>query len=235
MKFIVGMAAAAFMTCSAQAADIAVRSAVPAPYVAPFTWTGLYSGVHVGYGWGRAVVDNFLYPRPKGWFGGASIGYNWQADKVVLGVEADFNYGKVNDSDTVTPLGLSVSATSRVDYFFTARGRLGFVVDRALLYGTGGFAWGHNKGVTSLTSYPPIPDESPRITRRFAEREHAGWTVGGGLEYALTDAWSAKAEYLYIDLGTKGYTFIRGEPLDISLKFHTIKMGLNYKFSLFGF
>jgi outer membrane immunogenic protein len=234
-KMLAAAAAVSLMAVQAQAADLAVRPLVQEPaYVAPFTWTGMYSGFHAGYGWGHTRAD-FLgvaitpTPDPKGWFAGTSIGYNWQMSSIVLGVEADFSYGKIKDSVTVFAVpGVSVGGTTNMDYFFTVRGRLGFAVDRALFYGTGGVAWAHNNATVDITV-------GPLATRIFDDRNHTGWTVGGGIEYAITNSWSAKAEYLYMDLGSKNYTFVQGlPPVSIGLRTHTAKIGLNYKFSIFG-
>jgi outer membrane immunogenic protein len=122
----------------------------------------------------------------------------------------------------------SVGATSNMDYFVTVRGRLGFAMDRALIYGTGGFAWAHNNATVNIAA-------GPFSARLFDDKDHTGWTAGGGIEWAFTNNWSAKVEYLYMDLGSKGYTFVGGlPPVNVDLKVHTAKIGLNYKFSLFG-
>jgi outer membrane immunogenic protein len=106
-KSVCSAAAVLLLSCSAQAADLRVRTPAPEPaYVAPFTWTGFYSGFHAGYGWGRTRADVLGInitptPEPRGWFAGTSIGYNWQASSIVFGVEADFNYGRVRDTVTI--------------------------------------------------------------------------------------------------------------------------------------
>jgi len=238
-RALIATAALAFGAFQAQAADLAVQPApVQAPYVAPFTWTGLYSGFHGGYGWGntRGRFNNLDIPdmpSPNGWFAGTSVGYNWQMSNIVLGVEADFSYGKVKGSSTIidVPNVGSVGVTSNLDYFFTVRGRLGFAMDRFLVYGTGGFAYGHNNATVNLSS-------GGLTVRIFDDNNHTGWTAGGGIEYAVTNAWSLKGEYLYMDLGRTNYRFIEGAPEALSpslgLRVHTAKIGLNYKFSLFG-
>jgi len=241
-RALIATAALAFGVFQAQAADLAVRPApVQEAYVAPFTWTGLYSGFHVGYGWGntRGRVDALNLndvpnmPKPNGWFAGTSVGYNWQMSNIVLGVEADFSYGKVKGSSTIfnIPNVGSVGATSNLDYFFTVRGRLGFAMDRFLVYGTGGFAYGHNNATVNLTAANGVG------VRIFDDNGHTGWTAGGGLEYAVTNDWSIKGEYLYMDLGRKNYHFIQGAPnlaANLGLRVHTAKIGLNYKFNFFG-
>src|SRR5260370_19356728 len=138
----IALAALAFAV-PASAADMPNRGpvykAAPAPL---FNWTGFYIGGHGGYGW--ADADNL---NPKGWFGGGQVGYNWQyAPNWVFGVEAD-----ISDSDiSETNLAGAPLVSSKINYFGTARGRLGYTVDRVMVYGTGGLAWAHNRANDGL-------------------------------------------------------------------------------------
>ena len=134
----------------------------------------------------------------NGVIGGGQIGYNWQASKWLFGLEADFQGSDERvtaDVCTVAgcPLGSSVlTANYKLDWFGTARGRVGFLAtDRVLLYATGGLAYGH------LAANAPLVPLSWGSTR-------AGWTVGAGAEAAIDRNWSVKVEYLYMDLGNIG-------------------------------
>jgi outer membrane immunogenic protein len=134
----------------------------------------------------------------NGIIGGGQIGYNWQSGKWLFGLEADFQGSDEHataDVCTVAgcPLGSSIfTANYKLDWFGTARGRVGFLAtDRVLLYATGGLAYGH------FTANAPLVPLSWGSTR-------AGWTVGAGAEAAIDRNWSVKLEYLYMDLGNIG-------------------------------
>lgn len=208
-------AASLLVAAPAFAADMAARpyptkAPPPVAVVPAFSWTGFYLGANVGYGWGSGK-EGIGDLDPEGWLGGGQIGFNYQfGNNVVLGAEADFQGSDIRDSveDGV------FDPRSKMDYFGTVRARLGYAFDNVLPYVTGGLAWGHNK-----------------ITDRFDDfsddKTHVGWTVGGGVEYALTNNWTVKAEYLYMDLGNEYYDSI-GE--DAGLKASTARIGVNYKF-----
>ena len=133
----------------------------------------------------------------NGWLGGGHIGYNWQAQRWVYGVEADIQWTG-QDGDIAACLGPDCAKASyQLDWFGTLRGRLGYLLEpRSLLYLTGGLAYGHLSADFSASG-PSIPtvSVSDSATR-------AGWVVGGGFEWAFDRSWSLRAEYLYMDLGT---------------------------------
>lgn len=196
------------------AADMAqpypTKAPPPVAVVPVFSWTGFYLGGNAGYGWGSGQ-SGISSLDPEGFIGGGQVGFNYQfGNNVVLGAEADFQGSDLNDSG----YNGIYDTRSKMDYFGTVRGRIGYAFDNLLPYVTGGLAWGHNEvrnldlGLTS-------------------DNTHVGWTVGGGLEYALTNNWTVKAEYLYMDLGDEFYNSI-GE--DAGLKASTARIGVNYKF-----
>src|SRR5262252_3522223 len=228
-------------TAAASAADLGRPAPAPvytkAPLAAaPFSWTGFYAGVNAGYGWGTADADytspgppNGFIPvdqvatsaqgsadlKPKGFIGGAQAGYNWQvAPSWVLGVETDFQAFALKqsfDGTFTTPVaGPQITHTSiQTDWLYTLRGRAGFAIDRLLVYGTGGLAVADIKFAQS-NAYPLFG--APAFNDSFSlSTTKAGWVAGAGAEYAITRNWTAKAEYLYVDLGSiSGASTTRG-------------------------
>jgi outer membrane immunogenic protein len=222
---VVAVAALA-LADSANAADLPTVKAPPVVAPLPYSWTGFYVGANVGYGFGSTTSeiptipdDVFGAPAgttlpvslgidPTGFFGGGGAGYNWQTGNFLLGVEGDIQGSGIKSNlavqtPTVDALGHGHtdwhnSASEDLQWFGTIRARTGLVFDRFLAYGTGGLAFGDVKvfnenayNFNSTTWYT-----SNSTTTRV------GWTAGGGVEYAVADRWTVKAEYLYYDLGT---------------------------------
>lgn len=166
----------------------------PAPI---FTWTGLYVGGQIGYVWGSdpievdsTVPSAFFDTEPSGVLGGIHIGYNLQIAQYVAGIEGTVDGSSLSgtrESDS------GVSMGTRTDVQGSIRARIGIALDRVLIYGTGGAAFA---GFTNNYEFagPPSLEETDSKTR-------AGWTVGGGIEYAVTNNWSIGAEYRYSDFG----------------------------------
>ncbi|SCW35550.1 outer membrane protein [Ancylobacter rudongensis] len=250
-SLLLGTVAAAALAVPAFAADMAYPvKAAPIAYVPVFSWTGVYIGGNVGYAWGdgSAPWNNYLAyyysgydsaaasggSDPTGWFGGAQIGYNYQLENnVVLGAEADFNFGAMEDRLNYTAVDLGDptfqdlgTIDTKIESFGTVRARIGYSMDRFLPYVTGGLAWGNVKVSESWTSYT----DGTLDGFGGASRSETlwGWTLGGGLEYAVTDNWSVKAEYLYVDLGDINWDGAANTKIDMSMQ--TLKAGVNYKF-----
>lgn len=185
----------------AGAADLSTRPYAPAASYAPVAatnWTGFYVGANAGWGWGSGTFTN-----PNGALGGFQAGYNYQfANPIVVGVEADFDFS-----------GMSAGGFS-VDYIGTVRARLGYALDRFLVYGTGGFAYG---------------DASANLWGLTSTKTVTGWTLGVGTEYAIDRNWSLRGEYLYTDLGSATYTSLAG-PLSSDLNANILRAAVNYKF-----
>jgi len=192
----------------AMAADMAARAPyVKAPPPVAYTnWTGFYIG-----GFGGYASENSGNPKMEGGFVGGTIGYNWQAGNIVYGLEADGAWADVNASATA----LGITATSKIDALGTARGRIGFAVDKVLFYGTGGYAWVDNK--LSLSAGGVSVSQS---------NFHSGWTVGAGIEAFIAPQWSIKGEYLYRSLGGETYFGVRSADINL----HTVQFGVNYHF-----
>jgi outer membrane immunogenic protein len=248
----------------ASAADMPVKALVykAPPPVVVFSWTGLYAGVHAGYGFGRRGADVDLIPvnttfvpftlrtDPKGFIGGAQAGYNWQRGAFVLGLETDLSFAAMKGDDSAVPIsaitGLplqnatqtSISeAHENIKLFGTVRARLGVTpADRVLVYVTGGLAYARIDYSGATRFFIPngsVFQGSDSVTR-------TGWTAGGGGEWAFAANWSLKAEYLYYDLGdhTLFTTSVQVPNRSITDTFHDnghiVRVGLNYRFDWGG-
>jgi outer membrane immunogenic protein len=189
-------------TAAANAADVyrapGAGSYKDGPAYAAVDWSGLYVGLNAGYGWSA----NTDYLDPTGGFGGGQIGYNIQRGNLVFGLETDLQGAGISDSNSIDK--------SEMNWFGTLRGRAGYAFDRALIYGTGGLAYGgvHNAGWGSETQ--------------------TGWVIGGGLEYKLSPAWSVKGEYQYLDLDANSWVGPLGEGYETRTQVHTVRVGVNY-------
>jgi outer membrane immunogenic protein len=188
---------------AAVAADI-MRGPTPyysRPAPAGFNWTGPYAGLNAGYEWGTITNSPI---DPNGLQGGVQGGYNWQSGQFVFGGEADIQASGADD--TFAPYKFSNP------WFGTLRGRAGWAFDNILVYGTFGFAYGGIKGEFFGL------DES---------KTHVGWAGGAGMEIGFMPNWSAKVEYLYMDLGNRAYS-ITG--VDNGLETNILRLGVNYHF-----
>ncbi|MEA2922047.1 MAG: outer rane immunogenic protein [Bradyrhizobium sp.] len=195
---------AAGWTGSARAADLPYGSRAPYTVNQPlnsYSWAGPYLGGNLGYAWGK--VDNSL-TKPSGFVGGAQAGYNWQIGSWVLGLEGDIQ--ATGADDTFAPWKFSNP------WFGTVRGRAGYAFSNILFYGTGGLAFGELRG-----------------ENYFLSESHttAGWTAGVGAEFGFAPNWSAKVEYLYVDLSSSQFT-ITGVPN--GYRFGVVRAGVNYHF-----
>jgi outer membrane immunogenic protein len=192
------------LTVSAQAADIPYGSRAPYTVNQPlnaYSWAGPYLGGNFGYGWGS--VDNNP-TRPNGVFGGVQGGYNWQNGPFVFGLEADIQASGAND--TFAPWKFSNP------WFGTVRGRVGYAMNNVMFYGTGGLAFGELRGQTFGLS---------------ESHTSAGWTAGVGAEFGIAPNWTAKIEYLYVDLSDSRFA-ITGLPN--GYQFGLVRLGVNYRF-----
>jgi outer membrane immunogenic protein len=211
--------AAAFAT-SALAADLPARTAPPAApvgYAPVFTWTGAYVGVNAGYGWGQVKGAGTYFDDPTGFVGGAQIGANYQMPNTnfVIGAEADIQYSGLEAKANGPGYAALGDAKQQVEWFGTVRPRVGFALDRTLLYVTGGLAYGNQK--LSIPGYGS------------GTSTDIGWTAGAGAEYAFTNNVTAKLEGLYVDLGKSD--LIPAAPVNKSgTEFGVVRAGLNYKF-----
>ncbi len=247
--------AAVVFTGAASAADLGTRMPVKAPVAAPaYNWTGFYIGGNAGYGWGDP--SSFLTwnkfasdPAPltpadydthvSGAVAGAQIGYNYQINSFLVGAETDFQYSGIKGSTTTPSTYLPAMndfarfrEDQRIAWFGTLRGRLGVLATpTVLVYATGVLAYGSVEANSHFNyDTPPFAhyDGSTKQTK-------AGWTAGGGAEWALGNRWSVKAEYLYYDLGSISVT--GSEPgnltfftlLDQKVNGQIVRVGANFR------
>lgn len=200
------VSAAALMIAvgSASAADMAARPMyTKAPVAMAYNWTGAYVGINGGGAWGE-----FGGLDVSGGFVGGTLGYNWQSGIGVFGLETDIAWSGIDGSSSV--LGVPFSAGS--DWFGTVRGRLGIAQDRVLWFVSGGLAYGN---LNISTPFGSVDDTN------------AGWALGGGVEFALQGPWTAKIEYLHIDLGD---LTVAGVGTGASFDADLVRAGLNYRF-----
>lgn len=199
------------------AADLPVRPTVKAPVYVPqaYNWSGFYLGINGGYGFGTSSWTDTNSFKLNGGLVGGTAGYNWQVGQAVFGLEGDGDWSGIKGSTTT---GCPAGCETRNDWLATFRGRLGYAADRFLPYVTGGLAVGDIKATTP--GFPGI------------DTTRTGWTVGGGVEFAIAGPWTAKVEYLYVDLGSANCGFSCGAftPDNVDLKTNIVRGAINYKF-----
>ncbi len=238
--------AAGLLAGTSYAADMPAKMPIKAAPVAGYSWTGFYLGVNGGYGVGRNPSTTFDFSNtppgtqlladswnlaPAGWIGGVQAGYNYQMDRWVFGVEADFQGSGQKDSACLvcTATTGSFLVDQKLPWFATVRGRIGWAAGPILSYFTGGWAYGRVE--TSLSAGSA---STPFATGSIQDNK-SGWVIGTGLEAALAGNWTAKVEYLYMSLGSTdvpNFNAVGGSvhfstTSDIRDRF--IRAGLNYR------
>jgi outer membrane immunogenic protein len=238
---VTALAAVGISAPSALAADIPVKAPVMVPVAAPvYYWTGFYAGVHGGYSWHKA---NGLYDqldvagpadlsglRLRGAVLGGQVGYNFQVNSFVFGIEADGSWAKADRTvfSPEPPVRGPDPVTAERDYLVSVRGRLGLAWQQALFYGTAGIGF-TRYDLTITEVLPPPVTGSTRIKK-------SGLVWGGGAEYALTPALSLRAEYLQYRLGTTlgldPLVYPDADPGDFVRLHHinVVRAGLNFRF-----
>ena len=261
---------------AAFAADLPPQAPPPPAPPSLYNWTGVYAGINAGGHWRNStlqfpttdssgldvgggygvsqafgVIPTTGASKVSGVIGGGQFGYNYQLNNFVLGVEVDFDGASGRGSSSVVLSNPdngfifpeATQSTERLDWLGTLRGRFGWTpVDRLLIYATGGLAFGQSTASFSIYNNGAFPP----IGAYVANQRSTGWTVGGGLEYALPDSWSnwsVKVEYLYYDLGystgTTYYQNIDGAGANefsslsgrVLHNGNIVRAGLNYKFN----
>jgi outer membrane immunogenic protein len=246
-------------TLPALAADLPVKAPMyaKAPAAVAYNWTGFYVGANAGVGLGRDLTSASLsngfvaplvanprsYLGPLGVIGGGQIGYNWQAGNWVLGLETDIQASGMKDDQTCLHPhlgngGLNCAAvglgySQKLDWFGTARARVGLATGPVLSYVTAGFAYG---GVSTTVSDVSNFASNPTIATFQGTR--TGYAYGSGVEASLGGAWTAKLEYLYLNLGSQSGTYPAfipfvgaNDPRTVSsdIREHIYRVGVNYR------
>lgn len=261
-----GMASVSAATAADMQAPVSpVYKAFPA--VAPFSWTGFYVGGTAGAGWTKAdtglsavngAVPLYLPADIPGLTAigspglsatnaivGAKAGYNQQWGNFVAGVEGDISWFHVNKTVATAgrpfltyPVGTAAFSTSvSTNWLATIRPRIGYAVDKALFYATGGVAIGDVKYSNSYVGVSPLGFGLEFETAAVSQTR-VGWTVGAGIDYAITPHWVVSGEYLHVDLGavsTSGLVTTGGPPtatFNVSTKLRSDigRLGIAYKF-----
>jgi outer membrane immunogenic protein len=244
-------------TSSALAADMPTKA--PRIVEVAYNWTGFYIGANAGYGWSRDrgvvfsnITGTLVSPTgvpssvtfdTKGGLAGGQFGYNMQSGAFLLGIEADADWANI--TGRATAFGLidvrrSSTGETKLDFFSTLRGRLGLVQDRFLGYLTGGLAVGHVKSAASFSNTDGCTfpgGGANQCPTGSASKTLFGYTLGGGVEFALARNWSIKGEYLYYRLGGVSYTLADANFPGVTygattddFRGHIIRGGINYRF-----
>jgi outer membrane immunogenic protein len=259
-RFFLATLSVLALSGGARAADLALKSPraqAAAMAAAVNNWSGFYIGGNLGYGWGNGNTDFSFLPTPlelgrnnttlgarsTGVIGGAQFGYNWQIGSLVTGLEADIQGSGIKGSARVAPTFVDggalnslsfLSSEPKLSWFGTVRGRLGVTVTPdLLLYGTGGLAYGHVDASANSQFFGEL--EAPASV----SKTKIGWTAGAGAEWMFAHNWSAKLEYLYVDLGSDSAIGSFAPPADPKFKvgytWHTqenvARAGVNYHFN----
>ena len=213
-----------------------------------YDWSGVYVGVFGGWAHNRTKATDITGEEyggstpgateslsDDGFVGGVTAGYNFQSGSWVFGPEIELGWVS---NDEVIVEGNDDGLYTEYGFYGAVTGRIGYAVNRTLFYGKGGVAFATIKSAGG--EFDGIGDEDDGgkwgfdgDEAGFGDKTRLGWTIGGGVEHALTDRWTIKAEYLFADFGSETYNNIDGdddEPFKFEDKLHTIKFGLNYQF-----
>jgi outer membrane immunogenic protein len=194
------------------------------PIAPVYNWGGIYGGLNGGYAFGNsdwtgAPVSSGNFST-SGFVVGGTLGFNYQINALVFGAETDLDYSGIKGTAPasfclISPAGC---AQTKSDWLGTTRARIGFAADRVLFYGTGGVAYGN---VTAIAN--GVSNSNTEI----------GWTGGAGVETAFADNWTARLEYLYVDLSKGSCTTACGAPPIQSISFtqSIVRAGIDYKFN----
>jgi outer membrane immunogenic protein len=251
MKAIVWTAAAvatAYLIGSAAAADAPnyAPAYVPAwaPRPAAFDWNGLYVGGHLGGAFQERDVTVLNAangtqlgtgsPSEASFAGGGQLGVNFALwASWMVGMEADLSGTFLHNSATVTTAGgaAQVQTDSKTDMYGTARFRTGYIWNNWLFYGTAGFGW--SDAIVTRTQLTGITGGAgPGIVEKVTGTP-TGWVAGGGIEWAFAPKWTARLEYLHLDLGPNTFMFpTSGIRRDVESNIDVVRLGLNYRFNL---
>lgn len=264
LKSLILAAIAVVALASNSAADAAdlprAAPAYKAPVAAPaFSWTGCYIGGHVGWmkndgevssgpqaGFSATQIaqNTFTYGADESSFtGGVQYGCNRQYGHWVLGLDSSFSWAGINESFSASRIGVNhpdytESLTQELNSYWTTRARVGWAHDRWMIFAAGGLATGRVESSTA-TNFVLFPGG---VFVGSESKNRYGWTIGGGVEYALSQNWWLRGEYLYVDLGKYSYTSLAPGPgfgalswsTKVDTQFHVARVALSYRFTTAG-
>ena len=209
----------------------------------PFSWSGFSVGVHAGAGRGSGdhtitgdgldFIKNFGKVELEGGFAGASLARDWQVGQVVFGIVVDISKSDVGGFAT-SDVDVLQGYETKIDWFGTVRGKLGYAAGPYLLYATGGLAYGQVEATLgNLVSHGTFNPFSGVVSGKDTR---VGWAAGGGIDVSVANNWVLGVEYLYVDLGgAMTLTGLRNlntiaSPVDVDADIHTVRANLRYKF-----
>ena len=236
MKKVFLATAALVFSAPAVAADLGPVMAEPVAPAYTFSWSGFYLGGNLGYGWGDSDLEfntaGFFNLAPgdsagfdiEGFVGGAHVGYNWQIDNLVFGIETQISFSGIDGSGISPFFPATDSFHTDVDWYWSIAPRLGFAWDNLLFYAEAGYAGGNVETTLIAGGQDSFSDDSYQ----------SGWTVGLGIDYAISPNWVVGLSYNYVDLGSahsSGLTAAgNSTDQDNDVDFSTVKARLSYKF-----
>lgn len=224
----------------ASAVDAPAKTDLPFSAPSGINWGGLYFGGHWGYstglmkwrdpqGYYKSAPDVSADGRNDGLLGGAQIGYNKQHGALVVGIEADIDTGRLLGYATCGATsgvgGSGDTCGNRTELMASLTGRLGYAAGRSLFYAKGGGAYARDRTAVTNTIVNPIPAANNSANRY-------GWTIGGGIAYAMDPKWSVYAEYGFYDFGNRSYVSgagVNAGAFNVAHVQHAARFGLNYR------
>jgi outer membrane immunogenic protein len=224
---------------TANAADLRLK-APPKMAPPPFSWTGFYIGGNFGGAWTQGSAIDTLFGLDFGngnndgiFIGGGQVGFNYQINNFVLGVESDFDWSGSNHTGNgvLIPGVGTIQVTSNNNWITTLAARFGVAYETVLFYGKAGGGWIGNSGftVTNLSTGASFTGSNS-----FTD---SGWLLGAGLEWAFADNWSARFEYDYLGLSGRTFTvpataaFLADTFTASGRSVQTATVGINYRFN----
>jgi outer membrane immunogenic protein len=223
---------------AANAADLQVKA--PAPALPISNWQGFYIGGHGGVARLNAVQHHYNEDgicfeaascsfNASGGLLGAQVGYNWQSRYTVYGIEGDWTWTNLDNTETLTALTTPALVRSRVSWLASVRGRMGLAIEDTLLYVTGGVAFGGTRSGWAGGYGSPST-----VCCDVQSGNRVGWVAGVGAEHMLTEHWTVRAEGLYYDLGREQQVFTppgagTSYKTEFSHEVMVARLGLNFK------
>jgi outer membrane immunogenic protein len=226
-KFTLSLVAAAATSFAgaAYAADVYEPPAEPAPAYVPapaaFSWTGIYFGVNGGYGWGTATdLDSGFNndTSPSGWLAGGQIGANYQfAGGLLLGAEVAWDWANLTDT-LVGTVPFDYTVTTNISSIGSVAGRIGYAMDRWLVYARGGWAWAGSQRIFDPSGGGYYSDNQTL----------SGWTAGLGVEYAFTNNLIGRLQVDHYQFNNAVYELFN--PVTVATQVNTVTAGVSLKF-----